>query len=135
MAPDPPITQASNDSRLRTLAVDRGDRPRSKRLFVRKSGRFVPLSVDEIRFVKASDDYTEAHTATDVYLLNLTMKRLTLDLDPERFVRVHRSFIVNLDHVEVIEPFGDRRLTIELRGGTRILASRAGSTRLRRLLS
>ncbi len=115
-------------------ASQRREKQPTTRLFARKAGSIVPVPVGEIRFIKASDDYAEAHTRDEVYLLGTTLKSLARDLDSERFVRVHRSRIVNLDHVSSIEPFDDRRLAVKLKDGTSVLASRAGSSRLRRLV-
>jgi len=65
------------------------------------------------------------------FLLHLSLKELASRLDPERFAQVHRSHIVNLDAIDHLRPFDDRRLLIVLRDGSEIVASRAASERLR----
>jgi two-component system LytT family response regulator len=104
-----------------------------ERLFAHKGNRIVPLPVLEVTRVQACDDYCEAHCRGEAFLLPLRLQDLELRLDPGRFVRVHRSHLVNLDHVTQMRPSGDRRLEIELTDGSRIVASRSGSARLRDL--
>jgi len=54
-------------------------------------------------------------------------------LDPEKFLRVHRSHVVNLDHVSALVPYDATRLQVEMRDGTKIMASRTRSRELRHL--
>jgi two-component system LytT family response regulator len=117
-----------------------GDRARSSlsgepltRLFARHGDRIVPIPVDGIRRIQAQGDYAEVHAADGVYLMHLTLSELAARLDPARFRQVHRSHIVNLDAVEHLQPYDDRRLAIRLRGGTVVVASRAASEELRKL--
>ncbi len=63
----------------------------------------------------------------------MTLGELAARLDPGRFRQVHRSHIVNLDEVEHLRPYDDRRLAITLKDGTVVVASRAASEELRRL--
>jgi len=103
------------------------------RLFVRDRDRIVPVSTAEIERLEAADDYVDVHTKARSYLVYLTLNDFERRLDPERFIRVHRAHIVNLDFVKQLVPFDGSRMQIEMRDGTKILASRTRSKELRQL--
>lgn len=105
-----------------------------RRMFARKGDTIVPFGVDEIVRAEAGDNYVCVHTATDRFLLNLSLGELESRLDQDRFHRVHRSHIINLDFVTAIEPYDDRRLAVTMRDGSRVVASRTGSQFLRGLV-
>jgi len=104
-----------------------------QRVFARKGNRIVPLPIGEVTRIEACDDYTEVHCRGETFLLDLRLQELERRLDPDRFIRVHRSHVVNLDHVKQMKPHGDRRLEIYLTDGSMIIASRSGSQKLREL--
>jgi two-component system LytT family response regulator len=127
-------------ARLGSAPVPASDRVRSSlepgplsRLFARHGDRIVPIAAEGIRRIQAQGDYAEVHAAEGVFLLHVTLVELAARLDPARFRQVHRSHIVNLDAVEHMRPYDDRRLAITLRDGSVIVASRAASEELRRL--
>ena len=103
-------------------------------LFARTRDGIVPIDVRTIRHIQASGDYVEVHCAAGKHLLHMSLGELASRLDPEIFFQVHRSHIVNLEAVELLRPFDERRLLIKLRDGTEILASRTASELLRRLV-
>lgn len=103
------------------------------RLFVRDRDRIVPVPAAEIERLEAADDYVEVHTRARSYLVYLTVNDFERRLDPERFIRVHRAHIVNLDFVKQLVPFDGSRMQVEMRDGTKILASRTRSKELRQL--
>ena len=103
------------------------------RLFVRDRDRIVPLAVGDIERLEAADDYVAVHTRGRSYLVYLTLGDFERRLDPERFMRVHRAHIVNLDCVKQLVPYDGSRMQLEMRDGTKILASRARSKDLRQL--
>ncbi len=126
--------------RLSQTGVPASDRVRSSlgpgplaRLFARQGDRIVPIPVEGVRRIQAQGDYAEVHAAGGVYLLHVSLGELAGRLDPGRFRQVHRSHIVNLDAVEHLRPYDDRRLAITMRDGTVLVASRAASEQLRRL--
>lgn len=102
-----------------------------ERLFVRQGSRIVPVAVSDIVHIAAAGDYAEIRTAKATYLIHVALRDLSERLDPARFLRVHRSHVVNLDAVDHIAPFDERRLALCLRDGTEIVASRAASEALR----
>jgi two-component system LytT family response regulator len=105
-----------------------------RRLFARTRDGIVPIPVQSILHVQASGDYVEVHSEAGRHLLHMSLGELAARLDPELFCQVHRSHIVNLEAVERLRPFDERRFLIKLRDGKEILASRSASELLRRLV-
>jgi two-component system LytT family response regulator len=105
-----------------------------KRFLVRATKGYYFVKADDVEWVDAQGNYVRLHAGGRSHMVRATMKGFEQQLDPERFVRVHRSAIVGVDCVERIEPHehGEYRLT--LRDGTRLTSSRAHSEGLRRLL-
>jgi two-component system LytT family response regulator len=110
----------------------KGDGPLT-RIFVRDRGRILPIAVAEIERFEADDDYVAVHSRGRRFLVYLGMNDFEARLDPERFLRIHRSHIVNLDHVAALVPFDATRLHVEMKDGTKIVASRTRSRELRGL--
>ena len=104
-------------------------------IFVRDSrGRAVSIRVENILRLSAADDYVEIHTSGGKsYLMNITLNDFERRLDPAHFRRAHRSHIVNLNHIQLIETY-DRRLLLRLSDGSKIIASREGTKNLRDLV-
>ena len=77
--------------------------PAQERIPVEKGGRKVLVPVDEIRYIEAKDDYSCIYTDGDRFLSTISLAKLEQKLTPHGFFRVHRGYIVNLDHVEDVE--------------------------------
>ena len=103
--------------------------------FVVKDGTRVTLvPIDKLDYIEAQDDYVALATQGKKHLKQQTISSVEAGLDPSRFVRIHRSYIVNFERVTRIEPYGkDSRLAI-LMDGTRLPVSRSGYARLKSLL-
>src|SRR4051812_5475798 len=82
----------------------RGDRPTLDRLFVKSSGSILSVDVDDIDWLEAADNYVRVHVGRASHLLLATMNSLEARLDPRRFLRIHRSTIVNLSRVKELQP-------------------------------
>ncbi len=103
------------------------------RLFVRdRRGHVVRVRVGEITRLVGADDYVEVYANGTSYLVSLTLTEFERRLDPKHFRRVHRSAIVNLDHVVSCRPV-ERRLLLKLSDGAEVTASRSGAQGLRDL--
>ena len=104
------------------------------RLSVRVGERFVLLKLDEIRWLEAAGKYVRVHAGKDVYTLRDSLGRLGSLLDPERFLRISREAIVNLDRVRAIETWfhGDYQLRLE--GGHTLRSTKSFRDDLKRLL-
>jgi two-component system LytT family response regulator len=103
------------------------------RIFVRDRARIIPVTIDDIDRLEADDDYVAVHARGRRYLVYLGMNEFEARLDPQRFLRIHRSHIVNLDHVAAMEPFDATRMQVTMRDGAKIVASRTRSRELRGL--
>jgi two-component system response regulator LytT len=75
----------------------------SKPIFVRKDGGLSPLNPDDIYFAEASDNYTYLHTSDEKYVVSQTLKAIEDQLDKKTFCRIHKSYLVNLTKIELIE--------------------------------
>lgn len=104
------------------------------RILVKQSGKILILNVDEIHWIEALEDYVNLHTDKGSYLVLQSLSRMETKLDPHRFVRVHRSYIVNLESVEEMHPWPNGRLKCHMRDGHQIILSRAGAKRLKKLM-
>lgn len=101
------------------------------RLLVRHAGKVIPLAVSEVERLEADSDYVSIHTKGRKYLVSLALGDFESRIDPQRFVRVHRSHIVNMDFVESLSPDENSQYRVQMRDGTVITASRSASKRLR----
>jgi two-component system LytT family response regulator len=101
-----------------------------QRIVVKDGTRVHVIPIEKLDYVQAQDDYVALHSGGKSYLKQQPIASLEAILDPARFVRIHRSAIVNLERVERIEPYAkDSRIAI-LTGGARLPVSRAGYSRL-----
>lgn len=103
------------------------------RLFVRTGGNLVPVPVESVWWFEADGDYVTAHVERTRHALHLSLSRLEARLDPQRFVRVHRAHIVNIDHVRAFKRDPRGNLEAELADGRRVPVSRTRAQELRSL--
>ena len=100
---------------------------------MREAGRVIPVRTADIVRLEASDDFVFVHTTTERYRMGVPLQQIAERLEPAQFVRVHRSHIVNMDHVASFSPYDGSRIQVRLRNGTIIVASRQCSRVLREL--
>ena len=104
------------------------------RIYVRDRGIVVPVAIDRLERVEAQGDYSLLWVGTQALLVQRSLGEVEPLLNPQRFLRVHRSHIVNLDHVTSFRPFDTRRYTVHMRSGFEMTASVAGTRLLRALV-
>ncbi|SDA56488.1 two component transcriptional regulator, LytTR family [Algoriphagus alkaliphilus] len=107
---------------------------KSNRLVVRVKNDIKIISIHEVNYFEAEDDYVIIHTPGGKYLKKMTMKTLEESLDPAKFARVHRSYIINLNGITGIEPYERDSYLVKLRAGEQIPVSKAGYARIRKVL-
>jgi two-component system LytT family response regulator len=103
------------------------------RLFVRSGSSVTPIPVAGISWFEARGDYVAAHAGGAKHLLHLSLNRLEERLEPTRFVRIHRTHIVNLDCVKSFRRLDGGRMAAEMVTGEILAVSRAKASEVRRL--
>jgi two-component system, LytTR family, response regulator len=117
-----PFDEARLDAALdRALPLIRGSES-TRRFVVKSGGRLLFLRAEEIDWIAAADNYVYLHAGGASHLVRTTLKSLAQTLDPDRFVRIHRSTVVNVDAVREVAAN-----EVVLRDGTRLPVSRRTS--------
>ncbi|WCE04498.1 LytTR family transcriptional regulator DNA-binding domain-containing protein [Pseudoxanthomonas sp. JBR18] len=101
------------------------------RYFVKIGDELRPLDIESVVSIGGAGDYAEVTTLTAKHLVRVTLAEFANSLDPTRYVRVHRSWIVNTDRIARLEPAGGGRLLLHLETGQTISTSREGASLLR----
>jgi len=96
------------------------------RVVIKKSGKIHVISTGDINYLEAQDDYVMIYTNEGRYLKQQTMKYFEKHLDSQQFVRVHRSYIANITHIERIEPYEKSNFILILKDGNKVPVSRNG---------
>ena len=123
--------QATQQSLLDTAAESPAQQ---QRIVVKTGGKIKIIPLEDVHFLEASDDYVKIHTHNGAFLKNRTMGYFEQVLDPNRFVRTHRSYIINVQQVTRIEPYEkDGHLCI-LSSGAQVPVSKAGYMKLKTVL-
>ncbi len=104
------------------------------RIVVRQGPRVHVIPVDKLDYVEAQDDYVSLHSEGKAYLKQQTLSDLESSLDPARFVRVHRSYLLNLDRLSRIDTEDGEPKGVVLVDGTRLPLSRSGYGRIKGML-
>jgi len=108
-----------------------GPEARPERLLVRKLGREFLIAVDDIEWLQASGNYVNLHLNGRDYPLRSTIAGIEAKLDPNRFIRIHRSYIVDLTRIASIEPLDSGDARVHLRDGASLPCSRRYRQRLK----
>jgi two-component system, LytTR family, response regulator len=108
--------------------------PPPSRIPIRDRGRIVLLDADEITWIEAEGDYVRVHASGRGHLVRETMAAIESRLDAARFVRIHRSAIVNVTRVRELAALPNHDYVVVLRDGTRLRSSRRYADRLRTLV-
>jgi two-component system LytT family response regulator len=95
-----------------------------KRLVIKSGGRVTILGVKDIDWIEAEGDFVKIHTGRAWHLLRETMKQLETQFDPARFVRIHRSTIVNVERIKELQPYFRGEYVVILHDGTSLKLSR-----------
>ncbi len=102
---------------------------------IRDGAKIIILNLDDIQYFEAQDDYVLVRTTTTKYLKKQTMKSLEEKLPPTNFVRIHRSYIVNLDFFKEIEIYDKESYRLRLTTGMVLEVSKSGYQNIKRIIS
>jgi two-component system LytT family response regulator len=104
------------------------------RILLKSSGEIIFLKTNEIDWIEAEGDYVKFHVAGRAHLMRGTMAALEERLDPSRFIRIHRSTIVNSDRLRKLSPSFEGEYAVVLQDGTKLRLSRGYHDRIKALL-
>jgi two-component system, LytTR family, response regulator len=105
-----------------------------ERIVVRDGSRVFIIPIAKLDYAEAQDDYVALATEGKKHLKQQTISSLESTLDPSRFLRIHRSYIVNLEKVTKVEPYSKDNHMVVLTNGTQLPVSRSGYARLKEFL-
>lgn len=122
--------------RLEDVIAEAGGREmRSRRIAVRDRGKCTFVRLDDVDWFEAADNYVRVHACEESHLFRGTLTRLVERLDPDEFVRVHRSAIVRVEAITEIEMTGHGDFVLVLRDGTEVTGSRRFRPEVDRVLA
>jgi two-component system LytT family response regulator len=125
---------ADNTNRLRgLLETVRAGQP-LQRFLVKTTGRACAVRVEDVEAIESADHYVELRTADRAHLLREPLSAIERRVDPSRFVRIHRSTIVNVDRIRELQPAFHGEFSVVLASGRRVHCSRTYAAALTRLL-
>ena len=106
----------------------------NQRIVVKTGSKIKIIPVDDILYLEAADDYVKIHTKEGVFLKNKTMSHFEGSLDPQIFVRTHRSYIVHIQRITRIEPHEKESYLALLTTGAQVPVSKSGYAKLKTIL-
>ena len=123
------------DNRLLSLLEGIKAPPKfAERLVIKATGRVYFLKTEDIDWIEACGNYVTLHVGAENHLLRETLSHLESRLDPARFLRIHRSRLVNLDCVKELTPLFNGDYTVVLQSGDELTLSRTYRDRLQELI-
>ncbi|HEX4807571.1 MAG TPA: LytTR family DNA-binding domain-containing protein [Bryobacteraceae bacterium] len=117
-------------SLLETIAAPRRS---LKRLAVRSAGKTVFVDIEDIDWIEAAENYVQLHAGRAEHLLHVTMNALEKHLDPDLFLRIHRSVIVNVRRIKELQPVMHGEYVITLADGVRLQSGRMYAEKMKSL--
>lgn len=113
------------DERIASLIADlKTEKKYLERLVVKSVGRVFFLKTDEIDWIEAAGNYLKLHVGRESHLIRETMNAIEAKLDPDKFLRIHRSTIVNIDRIKELHPMFSGDYDVVLQTGAKITLSR-----------
>ncbi len=119
-----------NERVLKLLSEIQQGRKHLDKLIIRQGGRVFFLRTDEIDWIEAAGNYVRLHAGKDEYLYRETMTKLEARLNPDRFARIHRSTIVNVERIKELQPWFRGDYMIVLGDNQKLTLSRTYRSRL-----
>ena len=106
----------------------------TQRIVVKNGSKIKIIPIQDVFYLEAADDYVKVHTQEGNFLKNKTMNHFEKTLDPQQFVRSHRSYIVNVQQITRIDPYEKDNHIAILKSGAKVPVSRNGYAKLRMVL-
>ncbi|MCP4898421.1 MAG: hypothetical protein GY906_15715 [bacterium] len=128
-----PLEESASEALQSTQKTDGPNRVWTQRLAIKDGSKIVFVRTGDIVWIEAASNYARLHTSSTTHLMRITMADLGRRLDPSRFVRIHRSTIVNLDYVREIQPMFHGEYVVILADEQRLAVSRSYRSSIKKL--
>ncbi|KAA1194075.1 response regulator transcription factor [Pseudohalioglobus sediminis] len=129
------LTGASASSIEEMAQAQRGLPQWPDKLVIKDGADIHLVKIDDIHWIDAAGDYMCVHADGETHIMRITMKQLEAMLNPARFLRVHRSTLVNTDYISGAQTLGNGEYMLSLEGGAQLKVSRGYRARVRELLA
>ncbi|MCG8697872.1 MAG: LytTR family transcriptional regulator DNA-binding domain-containing protein [Bacteroidales bacterium] len=106
-----------------------------ERVVVKSNTKINVIPIEKIKYIEAQDDYVMIYTTDGKHLKQATMKYFEQHLNPKDFLRIHRSYIIKLDQVSQLEPYGKDSYVAKLKDNTKVKISKSGLKQLKEKLN
>jgi len=97
---------------------------RLERLIVKTNGRIIFLRIDEIDWMEAAGNYVKLHVGNETHMIRETMNGLEQQLNPQKFIRIHRITSINIEKIKELEPFFNGEYKVLLSNNAQVILSR-----------
>lgn len=105
------------------------------RIIVKKNQNVIIIPVEDVNYIEAQDDYVMIHCSTGKHLKQKTMKSFENLLDPKEFLRIHRSFLVNISRINKLESAEKDNYIVKLKDGTSLPLSKSGYAKIKEIMN
>lgn len=123
------------EERILTLLAElKGENQYLSRLTVKERGKIIFVPIDELDYIEAQGNYLELDRGNCSHLIRMRLHQLEAKLDPNKFVRIHRSTIVNIDRIKEMHPLFNGDQTIIMQSGKKLTMTRNYRDKLKSLL-
>ena len=130
------ISQGADNQHVMSLLQQLAAPPQYlKRVALRSGGKTSFVSLEDILFVQAAENYVQLNLKSSRHLLHVPIATLEASLDPREFLRIHRSIIVNVRHVRELETGPHGEFIVVLQGGTKLQSSRSYHDKIKKWAS
>jgi two-component system, LytTR family, response regulator len=106
-----------------------------QRILVKEKKKYFLVDLDDVYFFEASGDYVVIHKEKSTHMINDSMNNLESKLEPEQFVRIHRSTIINLQYVDNLQPYFNGEFHITMKNGAKLKLSRNYKDKIKTILT
>lgn len=128
-------TSSNINAKLQQLLDELNNKPTYlRRIMIKQGGELFFVNVDDIDWIEAAGNYVNLHIGAESHLLRETMSSLANNLDPQKFVRIHRSQIVNIDRIEKLKTAFNGEYAMVLKDGARLTLTRTYRDNVLKLL-
>ncbi|HQE12634.1 MAG TPA: LytTR family transcriptional regulator DNA-binding domain-containing protein [Flavipsychrobacter sp.] len=128
------FTSSTEDISKQTIITENVYEGYRNRIVVKDNSRILIIQDHEIEYIEASDDYVKIYTKTEKFLKKSTLSFIEQSLNPQQFIRVHRSYLIPVNRIVKLEPYEKDSIVAILQNGSKVPVSKSGLAKLKETL-